>query len=408
MITLKFSHIIAPIEFLMLDPNNPRLSHDLNCDDVFPDTDIEKMQKTLIAKFDKRNIADEDGGFTNIRDLIESICEIGYVPIDKIVLRKISNSDKYVVIEGNRRVSSIKLVLQNFINKEAPFNNIDTRTTFEQKGLVETLKKVPCLVLDVENLSKEEASHCISVVLGLRHHGSLLGWKPLPKAYNVYKEYMHINPPIKSYALDQKKIKQIAHRLSISASKVRVDIETYVAYSQLKKFFLVKPTHFSLIQAGVTNRYLRQDLFNIDNITAALDENSLDKMNTLCQFETRDDISEGQKILKEPKSFEKIGQIYRLKAAQDEVINIFGNQLIKKIFDKEISVEDALEQMKALIERKGWINSAQKLLNQIHKDGEEQNDKKLKLDSYSGTGNDKAMKDALKNPLSNITRIAAA
>src|SRR5437879_6533142 len=99
---LKEIHI--PIEELLLDPNNPRFIRDLEQPVKVLDQEIEKIQEALLGRF-SRNPAPEDPDFdvTNIKDLYDSMLRIGFVGIDRIVVRPLKNrKKKYLVIEGNR------------------------------------------------------------------------------------------------------------------------------------------------------------------------------------------------------------------------------------------------------------------------------------------------------------------
>ena len=49
---------------------------------------------------------------------------------------------------------------------------------------------INCMLLDTSDLSQDQIEHKITVILGIRHHGSLLEWEPLPRAFNIYTEYM--------------------------------------------------------------------------------------------------------------------------------------------------------------------------------------------------------------------------
>src|SRR5262245_23000824 len=101
---------------LFLDPNNPRLVQDLNFGAKVPDSEVPGRQQQIRDLFAKRGQAEGDE-FFDITDLYDSMIRIGYVGIDRIVVREFDRG-KYLVVEGNRRVSTIKLIRERAKKKE--------------------------------------------------------------------------------------------------------------------------------------------------------------------------------------------------------------------------------------------------------------------------------------------------
>jgi hypothetical protein len=103
--------LLAPIQVdladLLLDVNNPRFSElgeELNpvaegrfCDEKVQANTFEKMRNPLF----------------DVTELLDTIKAIGFLPMDRIVLRRWKGQapdgkTKYVVVEGNRRVTALK------------------------------------------------------------------------------------------------------------------------------------------------------------------------------------------------------------------------------------------------------------------------------------------------------------
>ena len=90
---------------LILDPNNPRFSK--HHDEITPE-----------SRFEDENIQEEaynrminpKNNF-EIDVLLAAIKADGFIHVDKIFVRKVNK--KYLVIEGNRRVTAIKKLLKN-------------------------------------------------------------------------------------------------------------------------------------------------------------------------------------------------------------------------------------------------------------------------------------------------------
>ncbi|RJS74955.1 hypothetical protein CW712_05640 [Candidatus Bathyarchaeota archaeon] len=92
---------------ILLDPNNPRLA-EIGGQEPEEGIDEDRVQEDAF-----RRLKEEVG----IDDLRSSIATVGFLPISMLVVRKHlkDGSNKYVVIEGNRRIAAIKWIL-----REAP------------------------------------------------------------------------------------------------------------------------------------------------------------------------------------------------------------------------------------------------------------------------------------------------
>ena len=102
----KISEFLTPLKVkldqLLLDPNNPRFAELGEKIDQVPENRFaeDKVQK---AAFDKMKTPK-----FNVTELRDTIKELGFLPMDRIVVRLWRGSDEpkqYVVIEGNRRVT---------------------------------------------------------------------------------------------------------------------------------------------------------------------------------------------------------------------------------------------------------------------------------------------------------------
>src|SRR5262249_11651250 len=156
-------------------PNNPRLAIKTRLEAGIPDSDIDSYQIDLAKRFTDGAGAgsqDEEGGF-DISDLLDSISKMGYQGIDQIVVRPMTASrGKFVVLEGNRRVASIKRLLEEDAAGIVKKDRGDHGRLHAE--VVETLKKIDVLVLETEGLTDDDIQKRINLVLGIRHHGSLL------------------------------------------------------------------------------------------------------------------------------------------------------------------------------------------------------------------------------------------
>lgn len=383
------------IDELLLDPNNPRLMSDLNRIEKVEDKDLdnESEQERLLQNFKLRESARGDEEFTDIKDLYDSMSLIGYVPIDRIVVRKIENSDKYLVIEGNRRVATMKRILRELAH------NAESGKKSEFDNHRDSFQSFNCILLNTSGKTEKEIADNITKVLGLRHHGSLKEWDPLPSAYDIYKQYRELTSDEDEFQWDNKTASNVAKKLSITLPKVRESLRTYIAFKQLDALFKVRTKHYSLIQAAVTNTSLKSHLITIDDGTFKLDEVSLQKMNKICQFEEREELENSEKIIPDPKTFSKLGRIYSLRAKHSEVLGSFVDAYLSELYEREsdISVDKIMDLVTNRLKQVKWVETVMILL--------EKQKNNLDISNYSGTGNDKGNKDELVKTLAPILRV---
>ena len=100
---MNIQPILANIETLLLDPNNPRFLDLPGWKFVpkhrFAESGVQQKTETLLR----------DNSEFSLRVLRDSILENGWVPLEQIVIRPFeSTPDLYVIVEGNRRIAAIR------------------------------------------------------------------------------------------------------------------------------------------------------------------------------------------------------------------------------------------------------------------------------------------------------------
>lgn len=405
---LKLKKVTVSINDLLLDPNNPRFVTDLDVKDPHPDHTFESSQDGILGRFVSKdlnlNLADEeDDDFFSIDDLVSSMKEIGYVGIDRIVVRRLATG-KFVVLEGNRRTATMKSLLlkhQNAkpIDKEGPLPN----------HVIETFDPIEVMELITDDLTQEQINHSINVILGLRHYGSLLEWEPLPKAYNMYHNYMSIHPALTEFKEVKSRIKEVATRLSIKESTVKQSLKTYITFLQLtEKFRGVEEKYFSLIQSAITNKNLiSHEYFRIDKETYLLDEDSLEKLNEICQFNDRASLQPKQIIINEPKKFKLLGDLVKkCHAGATESIHNYAKSLLREVELAEIdpekeelvlSIDSAVDLLKSFEANTQWVETMKGLLKK--------REKELDYGDFTGSGNELLFMDNVESKLKIFRKI---
>jgi AAA domain, putative AbiEii toxin, Type IV TA system len=106
------------IKNLYLDPNNYRLIHETEQIEVAD----EQVKDKTVAQRTFRLLAGEKN--QHIRDLIESYKSNGYLPVDQIQVRELP-SGGYLVVEGNRRVATLKFLALEYEQKAVDLGRLD-------------------------------------------------------------------------------------------------------------------------------------------------------------------------------------------------------------------------------------------------------------------------------------------
>ena len=394
------------VDKLLLDSDNPRFISDLTAPTRTPDDLIDEKQQDTLKRFSRTPSADDpEFDVTNIRDLYDSMLRIGFVGIDRIVVRVLG--DKFLVLEGNRRLATVKSILRDYEHMRPPLDRPDVRRRAEAH--MDSFTILPAMVLDTTGLSADELYQKVAIILGIRHHGSVLEWEPLPKAYNIYSEYMEEEPQNGKFFFQNKTAKQVAARLCIKASDVKNALRTYVAFLQARERFPeVKDSHFSLIEYAVRDKHLTSASYlSLDGNTFELEELSLTKLDTICQFATRDSgnpeltKNKKKKILKDPKHCKLLGRlIAKSRQASHPSITAYAANLIERVEDEDdlqMSLDQAVDDLTAFENRTKWVEAIGNLLGK--------QEKELDVEKYAGEGLDRGRKDELQTTLDPLRKM---
>lgn len=274
----KMQRINVSPQHLILDPNNPRLisrkEDRVNEENILDQGILENTRRKM------------DGGDKDtfrIRDLEKSILTNGWQPIDSIFVQQCADRG-YLVLEGNRRVTAIRNLLNNGEIGDA------LRAELSMIEVMEILE---------EDLARAALEKKISYLLGVRHHGSLVQWSPFAQANNIYIEYLHISgQDDDSFVWNEQFGHHIADALGIKLDTVKERLRVYRAMRQIGNFPIVKQSeatgggmkdrYYSVCQAALQSKakklaeYIKQD-----PSTFALEGESIERMDNLCHFSVR-------------------------------------------------------------------------------------------------------------------------
>ena len=364
---------------LLLDPNNPRLIENFQSQVKVEDELAESKQESLLALFN--GLSDLGNEFTDIKDLKKSMEQIGFVQIQNIVVREIAGTGKYIVIEGNRRVATIKTLLKDH-ELAAP----GRKGRIEDLALLASLQTLEVMILQTNGRSEDEIRNEEKTILGLRHIGGNLEWDPLAKGKNIYDEYMKLDPAGAAFSWDSTYGNRIARILAINYSPVKKSLMNYLCWVQLGKFNSnVNSRHFSLISDCVSNTNFRTyDFITIDETTFELSSDSLSKINEICEFDHRDNrASDDWNILKDSTSVSRLGTILKdSKFDKSSSVRDRAKGIFQEVLDRQIKLDDAYSELTAFKKQSLWVDSVNKLLDKQEKLNKEE----LRPDKFLNQG----------------------
>lgn len=173
------------LENLFFDPNNFRYDDDFNSEDI-PMSDV---MKPSIQNNVKKKLLPE------IKDLKQGILTNDFIYIETIIVKPLDENN-YVVVEGNRRTSTLKLLYEEY-----KLEQIDEQLT----NLIDIFENGITVGLVDGSIHDED------ILMGMRHITGVKPWKAFSKAKLIVK-------------LKEKRgydFKEIAEKLTGTASDIK-------------------------------------------------------------------------------------------------------------------------------------------------------------------------------------------
>ncbi|MDB4461550.1 hypothetical protein N9043_01220, partial [bacterium] len=276
----KLREIAVDPTKLYLDPNNPRFltkDEDQICESRFLDLDV--IEKTT-ERMKRKEF--------NYEEIKKSILANGWQPVDFIFVKKFEHeNDRYVVLEGNRRVTAVKDLLSN------PKTTIEIRDQITTINVMEVVDKID---KRSPKKSKRELDKKINYLLGVRHHGSLKTWSPFAQAASIFERYLSFaNQEHSNFNWNDEVADKVARILNMKKKDVRERIQIFRAMTQIGEHPIVKNSEeegggmksrfYSVCGAPLTmdnkamNRYICQDPADF-----SLDDDTVNRFINLCNF----------------------------------------------------------------------------------------------------------------------------
>ena len=294
----KTGKIKAKISKLVPDPNNPRFTTSED-DQVTP---TETLDNAITGET-FRQMCPNDGDPYRIEDLCRSIKENGWQPVDAMFVKKLDGAeDRYVVLEGNRRLTAIvKLLADPTLDKE----------------LRESIQEIEVLEVLANGQSEDAVRNQITYLLGVRHHGSLKRWSAFAQAANIYQRYKELAKlDDDAFAWKDDCADEVASSLSISPGIVRERLKVFIAMRHLAIAPAIKDgpgeirdRHYSLIEEALKRKDLKQFLPQ-EETTFALPDETVQRFVQLCHFDKAGQGKpEDPPPIRDPREWRSLGKI---------------------------------------------------------------------------------------------------
>jgi hypothetical protein len=255
-------HRVSPTK-LLLDPNNPRLQSTLhgsvNCrsEEIADDKVQQKVLSEMLSKEHQ------------VETIVDSIEQSGYLNIDAIFVRRLGNSESFLVLEGNRRTAAIKTLVRRPQSLTA-----DVRASLET---------IPIKELICDDVANE--GEIISRILAIRHINGIKEWSPMLRAFQIYLEYdkqYRQNTGESALSYDSHVADVVARRLNIKRSDLKNAVIIARIFLQVRDAgYAIQSDDFSLIEMTVSRPTLLNEYFEFNEDSLRLSEVGVAKMNDL-------------------------------------------------------------------------------------------------------------------------------
>lgn len=259
-----------PVELIELDPLNPRIVSYTNGNKELSQIDLtlilyeyfdtQTVAMSLIANgyFDEEpiivvpNSLPVDFSFEVFTDTDNLAIEI-----NKLIQK---GSIKFTAVEGNRRVSTLKLLTDGALREKIGVEKSYPR--IEDPEIEKDLKVIPCIIY----ANREQ----VSSYLGVRHIAGLLKWEAFAKAAYINET---IENEIKKGTTDDEAVKKVQEIVGDRSDTIR---KQYIAY---KLFLEAKDDLGFDVKPLVNNFSLLTVLYNSPGIREYMNVDSYSKVN---------------------------------------------------------------------------------------------------------------------------------
>lgn len=248
-----------PIKIISLDPENPRIvpytggRKDLSEFDLtsvlYENFDTQVVAMSLVAN----GYFDEEPIIVVPNKLPDGFRFADYPNVDELALalNKIIEEDKitFTVVEGNRRVSTIKLLIDSDLRDKIGVEK--SYPSVIDQEILNDISLIPCIIYE----SRDQ----VSSYLGVRHIAGLLKWEAFAKAAYINET---IEKETQNGKTDNEAISHVQNVVGDRSDTIRKQFITYKLYLEAREDlnFDVNPLieNFSLLTVLYNSPGIRQ------------------------------------------------------------------------------------------------------------------------------------------------------
>ncbi len=268
---------------LMLDPNNARL-FDRPIKRLEVDADAIQSNETQ-----RRLLEELSRSKHGLDELIYSIESQGFVNLDTLLVKPLNGTDKYVVLEGNRRTAAIKTLLAR--------EGVD-------KVVKNSLRNLA--VKELRLVEGEDEEEEIQKIISMRHLAGPRQWSPVARASAIYKNYMLQHRKLiggSMTMISDRVLTRTSQVIGMQKPQLKLAMGVFALYQELAEAgFDIKAEHFSLLELLVKSRKMASEYFGFNGSLLRTFDDGLEKINDFFVDENR--------IVRNPADFRKVNRIF--------------------------------------------------------------------------------------------------
>lgn len=346
---------LAP-SLLKLDPNNPRMSLNWGQPKKYSVRDL--CSETLQTKVFKEILKPK----YKVPQLIKSISSKGFVPgTDRLIVKRLSGTRSYLVLEGNRRTAAITHLLGRKDELRGP--------------VLQSIKTVPVQIFSYSENDAFSEEEVLEFLLATIQVEGKETWGPMENAYYMYRSYtrelkrMH---GAKKVTFDKQVADAVAHNFNRKPADVKRILGTYNIFRQLREggYEEASPEYYSLIELAVSNAATRDKFFEFNQETMVMSPVGLERFSELCldpdsPIRNPQDFSAFVYVFKHGTPYE-VSQILEEKKEPKVVKTRTRQRTQKRVFVEKLEeIKGELDSLKPS-DYRGTLEE-KKLITQLHK-----------------------------------------
>lgn len=230
---------------LYLDPNNPRLGSVER--PGYGDARLlldEKVQIQLEVRMRRT--------YKGIKDLVNSIMNMGWIPVDAILVWEPPEAPgHYVVVEGNARTTALRMIRRehakelsrlakarvNEIVGPTMVNELEDRVAHYER-IVASTREIEVFPVAAPNAT--QLARSLPRLLGVRHISHAQQWKPYATnlyIYSLYRQDFEDSRPGERFRLEEELLRETGKLVSVNSWRVRRAVQGVVAFTRFRATF---------------------------------------------------------------------------------------------------------------------------------------------------------------------------